>query len=82
MEDSNKKVLNTDGNRVQFAWVNGEKVEYTPVCPLGKSKCVIDPMFIKYNHPHWWKDLGCPTECDCYKEGMTECSHYRTKEED
>lgn len=30
---------------------------YEPVCPKGYNDCVLDPAYIKYYYPDWYKDL-------------------------
>ena len=30
---------------------------YNPVCPLGEQYCVLDPAYIKYTDPDWYKEL-------------------------
>lgn len=74
-----RKVLDSEGNSLQYAYVDGKKVYYSPSCPLGNKNCIVDPMYIKHNSPEWWKELGCPTTCDCYTEGMKECPRYEKK---
>lgn len=53
--------------------------DYEPVCPCGCSDCVLDPAYIRWSHPEWWKKLGMPTECDCWEkdeDGNICCNHY------
>ena len=31
--------------------------EYIPLCPQGYDDCVMDPAYIKFHHPEWYKKL-------------------------
>lgn len=30
---------------------------YKPACPIGATDCVLDPAYIKFNYPKWYKEL-------------------------
>lgn len=46
-----------------------DKGYYYPSCPYGYNDCVYDPMYIKEHYPDWYKDLGCPTDCEACEGG-------------
>ena len=45
---------------------------YVPTCPFGEYNCIHDPAYQRKYSPEWWKQMGMPTECECYEEFLKE----------
>lgn len=41
----------------QYALLSDCFKEYEPICPYGYVDCILDPAYIKLNHPKWYKKL-------------------------
>ena len=53
----------------RFTESDMENQEFSRICKMGYSDCVMNPLYIAIYHYKWWEDMGSRTTCKSCKNG-------------